>query len=64
MSNQNSFFFAQLQDLQHMGYNIDESRFVDNLNELSKNIRNTKQFLEESKEKIDRIYKRIQQHTT
>ena len=47
-----------------MGYNIDESRFVDNLNELSKNIRNTKQFLEESKEKIDRIYKRIQQHTT
>ena len=42
-----------------MNYNIGESLFVDNIKDLSENIKSTKQFLEESKDKIDNIYKRI-----
>ena len=42
-----------------MEFNKGESRFVKSFQILSDNIKSTKQFLEDSKVKIDNIYDRI-----
>lgn len=42
-----------------MEFNIGESRFVESFRNLSENIKSTKNFLEDSKDKIDSIYERI-----
>lgn len=42
-----------------MEFNIGESQFVESFKNLSENIKSTKEFLEESKVRVDNIYERI-----